>query len=266
MLDGQYIDIKPRTTKSLIPVRIPFNFNQDKVKLCKFLDYSFCPVCKINSTVESKNRLFCISCESYINNNDKDVKINSSCYIGNKFIHFKNIIKRLLTRTDNSEIISELRMELDELGMDIKDVDSNFISKRLKDKKLYVSKDYKKVCEILSDLNNKHIKDMSEEMFDQVAAIFQSFVLFIQSVRDGKSINYNFFLNKIFMSVNEMSFLHPQMVKNQYKNNDNQLIWDMFVKFSNEEEIRNTVGKMKVLLPPRAEISFDQEFEYSLII
>ncbi|AKR04224.1 late transcription factor VLTF3-like protein [Salmon gill poxvirus] len=263
MLDGKLLDHE-KETSTFVPPHLLRVIEDRKLKMSKLLDYKYCDECNINSVLNCDGKLFCISCEKYTFVDGKETKTNSSCYVGNKFIHFKNVIKRLLTRSDNSDLVEELKVELKEMDIDIKDVDSNFISKRLKNKKIYTSKDYKKVFEILSDLNNHHIEDMSEEMFEQITSIFHSLVLFVQTIRSGKSINYNFFLNKIFMSVNAISYLHPQMVKNPYRNNENQLIWDMFIKYNNEEQLKKKEDRTIIIIPERSEITFNYDFECSL--
>ncbi|BCT22644.1 late gene transcription factor VLTF-3 [Carp edema virus] len=230
-----------------------------------YFNYSLCQRCHINSVIETSSEFYCTNCEHSSEIENKKTKTNTSSFITNKSIHYRNVIKRLLTTFCDESIIDEIKEEIIKNNMELEDVDSNFINKKLKSKKLYANKDYKMVFEILSRINNEYIDEINENQFELISDIFKELAIFIQKEKNQKSINYNFFLHKIFSDVNISKHLQPQIVKNSYKNNVNLLTWKNFVKYYNTEIVPRKIEKRREFFIETKYV-FDDKFDNVLFI
>lgn len=108
------------------------------------------------------------------------------------------------------------------------DVDANFVSSFLKANERINKKDYKLVFEIINQVKDEKL-NLSTEKINEVVEIFKHLVFFCQENTPSKTINYSFFLDKIFDITSVTKNLKPQTVKNYTKNNSNQLVWENFL-------------------------------------
>ncbi|QHR82632.1 viral late transcription factor VLTF-3 [Brazilian porcupinepox virus 1] len=191
------------------------------------LNLRFCNGCSHNGIVSEKGYEFCIFCESIFQKSSKLQK-KSNFHVSNKLIHLRNVLRRLLSSQCSGEIITELLdlMEKNKISKD--DVDANFVSSFLKAHEQINKKDYKLVFEIINHVKREKI-NLTTKKINEVVEIFKQLVFFCQENTPSKTINYSFFLDKIFSLTLVTKNLKPQTVKNYTKNNSNQLIWENFL-------------------------------------
>ncbi|PWG67415.1 hypothetical protein DEM28_28660, partial [Enterobacter mori] len=77
------------------------------------------------------------------------------------------------------------------------DVDANFVSSFLKAHERINKKDYKLVFEIINQVKSEKL-NLTTEKINEVVEIFKHLVFFCQENTPSKTINYSFFLDKIF--------------------------------------------------------------------
>ncbi|ATI21201.1 VLTF-3 [Eastern grey kangaroopox virus] len=199
----------------------------------------YCNGCKHNGIVTESSYEFCVFCQSVFQHHTK-VSKKSNFHVSNKLIHLRNVLRRLLSKQCSLDVIVELRSLMMENNLSSSDVDANFVSAFLKAHEKINKKDYKLVFEIIN-----HIKDEKLELdtvkINEVIEIFKHLVFFCQENTPSKTINYSFFLDKIFNITSVTSNLHPQTVKNYTKNNSNQLIWENFLEYMKTKKINTCI-------------------------
>ncbi|AAA48117.1 late gene transcription factor VLTF-3 [Vaccinia virus WR] len=191
------------------------------------MNLRLCSGCRHNGIVSEQGYEYCIFCESVFQKCTK-VQKKSNFHVSNKLIHLRNVLRRLLSHQCSGEIISELLdiMEKNQISTD--DVDANFVSSFLKANERINKKDYKLVFEIINQVKDEKL-NLSTEKINEVVEIFKHLVFFCQENTPSKTINYSFFLDKIFDITSVTKNLKPQTVKNYTKNNSNQLVWENFL-------------------------------------
>ncbi|CCD83272.1 late transcription factor VLTF3 [Squirrelpox virus] len=191
------------------------------------MNLRLCNGCRHNGVVSDDNYEFCVFCDAVFQRCTR-VSKKSNFHVSNKLIHLRNVLRRLLSRQCSGEIIEELRSLMDRNQLSTDDVDANFVSSFLKANERINKKDYKLVFEIINQVKNEKF-DLSTEKINEVIEIFKHLVFFCQENTPSKTINYSFFLDKIFAITNVTRNLRPQTVKNYAKNNSNQLVWENFL-------------------------------------
>ncbi|WWS32756.1 late gene transcription factor VLTF-3 [Variola virus] len=191
------------------------------------MNLRLCSGCRHNGIVSEQGYEYCIFCESVFQKCTK-VQKKSNFHVSNKLIHLRNVLRRLLSHQCSGEIILELLdiMEKNQISTD--DVDANFVSSFLKANERINKKDYKLVFEIINQVKDEKL-NLSTEKINEVVEIFKHLVFFCQENTPSKTINYSFFLDKIFDITSVTKNLKPQTVKNYTKNNSNQLVWENFL-------------------------------------
>ncbi|WDP75827.1 Late transcription factor VLTF-3 (1) [Monkeypox virus] len=191
------------------------------------MNLRLCSCCRHNGIVSEQGYEYCIFCESVFQKCTK-VQKKSNFHVSNKLIHLRNVLRRLLSHQCSGEIILELLdiMEKNQISTD--DVDANFVSSFLKANERINKKDYKLVFEIINQVKDEKL-NLSTEKINEVVEIFKHLVFFCQENTPSKTINYSFFLDKIFDITSVTKNLKPQTVKNYTKNNSNQLVWENFL-------------------------------------
>ncbi|AVD69279.1 ORF160 [Saltwater crocodilepox virus] len=199
-----------------------------------------CNSCKHNGLVTEYDYEFCVFCESIFTIHVKTVK-KSSFHVSNKLIHLRNVLRRLLSRQCSSHIIDEIMTDIERYNISSQDVDANFVSNFLKEKDKINKKDYKLVFEIINHVRNDTL-NLTTEKINEIVEIFKLLVFFTQENTESKTINYSFFLDKIFNVIGVTANLKPQTVKNYAKNNYNQLTWEKFLRFLDGKCLANNVA------------------------
>ncbi|AYN61024.1 late transcription factor VLTF3 [Orf virus] len=191
------------------------------------MNLRMCGGCRRNGLVSDADYEFCLFCETVFPMGIR-VQKRSNFHVSNKLIHLRNVLRRLLSKQCSEEVISDLRAMMDRHQIRPEDVDANYVSSFLKDSEMINKKDYKLVFEIINQVKNEKL-DLSTEKINEVIEIFKQLVFFCQEITPTKTINYSFFLDKIFEVTGVTRNLRPQTVKNYAKNNSNQLTWENFL-------------------------------------
>ncbi|ABI99085.1 late transcription factor VLTF-3 [Deerpox virus W-1170-84] len=193
------------------------------------MNLKLCSGCCHNGIVSEQGYEFCIFCESIFQKCSK-IQKKSNFHVSNKLIHLRNVLRRLLSNQCSGEIITELLELMNKNQISATDVDANFVSSFLKAHERINKKDYKLVFEIINQVKEEKL-NLTTEKINEVVEIFKHLVFFCQENTPSKTINYSFFLDKIFDITNVTKNLKPQTVKNYTKNNSNQLIWENFLSY-----------------------------------
>ncbi|AAF17974.1 gp090L [Rabbit fibroma virus] len=193
------------------------------------MNLKLCSGCYHNGIVSENGYEFCVFCESIFQKSSKLQK-KSNFHVSNKLIHLRNVLRRLLSSQCSGEIISELLELMQRNQISTNDVDANFVSSFLKAHERINKKDYKLVFEIINQVKREKL-NLTTEKINEVVEIFKHLVFFCQENTPSKTINYSFFLDKIFDITLVTKNLKPQTVKNYTKNNSNQLIWENFLSY-----------------------------------
>ncbi|AAK85053.1 putative late transcription factor [Lumpy skin disease virus] len=205
------------------------------------LNLKMCSGCFHNGIVSEQGYEFCIFCESVFQKYSKSVQKKSNFHVSNKLIHLRNVLRRLLSNQCSGEIISELLDLMKKNQISSEDVDANFVSSFLKAHERINKKDYKLVFEIINQVKSEKL-NLTTEKINEVVEIFKHLVFFCQENTPSKTINYSFFLDKIFDITLVTKNLKPQTVKNYTKNNSNQLIWENFLIYmKNKKKTANII-------------------------
>ncbi|AAL69828.1 SPV089 putative late transcription factor VLTF-3 [Swinepox virus] len=191
------------------------------------MNLKMCSGCSHNGIVSEHGYEFCIFCESIFQSYSKIHK-KSNFHVSNKLIHLRNVLRRLLSNQCSGDIITELLELMDKNQISSEDIDANFVSNFLKAHERINKKDYKLVFEIINQVKDEKL-NLTTEKINEVVEIFKHLVFFCQEKTPSKTINYSFFLDKIFDITHVTKNLKPQTVKNYTKNNSNQLIWENFL-------------------------------------
>ncbi|AAR07448.1 92L [Yaba monkey tumor virus] len=191
------------------------------------MNLKLCSGCSHNGIVSENGYEFCIFCDAVFQKCSKIPK-RSNFHVSNKLIHLRNVLRRLLSNQCSGEIISEILSLMEKNQISTDDVDANFVSSFLKAHEKINKKDYKLVFEIINHVKDEKI-NLTTEKINEVVEIFKHLVFFCQENTPSKTINYSFFLDKIFDITSVTKNLKPQTVKNYTKNNSNQLIWENFL-------------------------------------
>ncbi|QHG62651.1 late transcription factor VLTF-3 [Cetacean poxvirus 1] len=186
-----------------------------------------CNCCRHNGIVSEYGYDFCIFCEAIFQTYSKIPK-KSNFHVSNKLIHLRNVLRRLLSHQCSEEVITELLDLMKRSKISTSDVDANYVSTFLKANEKINKKDYKLVFEIINHVKEEKL-NLSTEKINEVIEIFKHLVFFCQENTPSKTINYSFFLDKIFSITSITLNLKPQTVKNYAKNNSNQLVWENFL-------------------------------------
>ncbi|AAR83584.1 late transcription factor VLTF-3 [Canarypox virus] len=198
-----------------------------------------CSNCKHNGLITEYNHEFCIFCQSVFQLSNK-VSKKSNFHVSNKLIHLRNVLRRLLSNQCSSDVITELRTVMNKNNISSKDIDANFVSSFLKANDKINKKDYKLVFEIINHIKEEKL-NLDTNKINEVIEIFKHLVFFCQENTSSKTINYSFFLDKIFNLTSVTSNLKPQTVKNYTKNNSNQLVWENFLEYMKNKKINTLV-------------------------
>ncbi|AWU47135.1 VLTF-3 [Sea otter poxvirus] len=198
------------------------------------MNLKLCKVCKHNGVTIEEGFDVCIFCDTVFTQSSRSSK-RSNFHVSNKLIHLRNVLRRLLSHQCSGEIIDELKLLMDEHSIDAKDIDANFVSSFLKANSKINKKDYKLVFEIINHVKNEKL-NLSTEKINEIIEIFKYLVFFCQENTPSKTINYSFFLDKIFNITSVTSNLKPQTVKNYAKNNSNQLVWENFITYMKDRK------------------------------
>ncbi|AGU99773.1 M090L [Myxoma virus] len=193
------------------------------------MNLKLCSGCSHNGIVSENGYEFCVFCESIFQKSSK-IQKKSNFHVSNKLIHLRNVLRRLLSSQCSGEIISELLELMQRNQISTNDVDANFVSSFLKAHERINKKDYKLVFEIINQVKREKL-NLTTEKINEVVEIFKHLVFFCQENTPSKTINYSFFLDKIFDITLVTKNLKPQTVKNYTKNNSNQLIWENFLSY-----------------------------------
>ncbi|QDJ95037.1 late transcription factor VLTF-3 [Hypsugopox virus] len=193
------------------------------------MNLRLCCGCNHNGIVSEQGYEYCIFCDSIFQKCTK-VQKKSNFHVSNKLIHLRNVLRRLLSHQCSGEIISELMELMKKNEISSKDVDANFVSSFLKAHEKINKKDYKLVFEIINQVKDEKL-NLTTEKINEVVEIFKHLVFFCQENTPSKTINYSFFLDKIFAITSVTNNLKPQTVKNYTKNNSNQLVWENFLAY-----------------------------------
>ncbi len=203
------------------------------------MNLHLCNGCRHNGIVSEQGYEFCIFCESIFQSCYKMTK-KSNFHVSNKLIHLRNVLRRLLSRQCSNEIISELLNIMERNDISTNDIDANFVSSFLKAHEQINKKDYKLVFEIINQVKDEKF-NLSTEKINEVIEIFKHLVFFCQENTPSKTINYSFFLDKIFDITSVTRNLKPQTVKNYAKNNSNQLVWENFLSYMRSRKRNNSI-------------------------
>ncbi|ANS71179.1 viral late transcription factor [Pteropox virus] len=198
------------------------------------MNLKMCKVCKHNGIVSEEGFDVCIFCDTVFTQNLKTFK-KSNFHVSNKLIHLRNVLRRLLSHQCSDEVINELKVVMSSCDIDAEDVDANFVSSFLKANSKINKKDYKLVFEIINNVKNEKL-NLTTDKINEVIEIFKYLVFFCQENTPSKTINYSFFLDKIFDITNVTQNLKPQTVKNYAKNNSNQLVWENFLVYMRDKK------------------------------
>nr|WGO62718.1 late transcription factor VLTF-3 [Wadden Sea poxvirus] len=193
------------------------------------MNLKLCSGCRHNGVISEQGYEFCIFCESIFQKCCRSQK-KSNFHVSNKLIHLRNVLRRLLSHQCSNDIISELLKLMERNQISTSDIDANFVSSFLKAHERINKKDYKLVFEIINQVKKEKI-NLTTEKINEVVEIFKHLVFFCQENTPSKTINYSFFLDKIFDITSVTKNLKPQTVKNYAKNNSNQLIWEKFLEY-----------------------------------
>ncbi|ASK51298.1 Late transcription factor (VLTF-3) [Eptesipox virus] len=193
------------------------------------MNLRLCCGCNHNGVVSEQGYEYCIFCDAIFQKCTK-VQKKSNFHVSNKLIHLRNVLRRLLSHQCSGEIISELMDLMKKNQISSKDVDANFVSSFLKAHEKINKKDYKLVFEIINQVKDEKL-NLTTEKINEVVEIFKHLVFFCQENTPSKTINYSFFLDKIFAITSVTNNLKPQTVKNYTKNNSNQLVWENFLSY-----------------------------------
>uniref|UniRef100_A0AAU7E0U7 Viral late gene transcription factor 3 n=1 Tax=Rousettus bat poxvirus TaxID=3141933 RepID=A0AAU7E0U7_9POXV len=198
-----------------------------------------CNGCKHNGIVVENGYEFCIFCQSVFQHCAKVAK-KSNFHVSNKLIHLRNVLRRLLSKQCSSDVIAELREQMRRNNISSADIDANFVSSFLKANEKIHKRDYKMVFEIINQVKEERL-ELNTEKINEVVEIFRHLVFYCQENTPSKTINYSFFLDKIFNITSVTRNLKPQTVKNYTKNNSNQLIWENFLTYMKTKKINTCV-------------------------
>ncbi|QRY18973.1 ORF-103 [Teiidae poxvirus 1] len=199
----------------------------------------YCSSCKHNGLIAELNNEFCIFCQSVFQLSSKISK-KSNFHVSNKLIHLRNVLRRLLSNQCSSDIITELKSLMVKNDISSTDIDANFVSSFLKANEKINKKDYKLVFEIINHVKEEKL-NLNTGKINEIIEIFKHLVFFCQENTPSKTINYSFFLDKIFNLTDVTNNLKPQTVKNYTKNNSNQLVWENFLEYMNRKRINTSV-------------------------
>ncbi|AAC55232.1 MC104L [Molluscum contagiosum virus subtype 1] len=198
-----------------------------------------CHGCKHNGLVLEQGYEFCIFCQAVFQHCAKVAK-RSNFHVSNKLIHLRNVLRRLLSKQCSGDIIAELRALMARNQLAPADIDANFVSSFLKAHEKINKKDYKLVFEIINQIKDERL-ELDTQKINEVIEIFKHLVFFCQENTPSKTINYSFFLDKIFTLTSVTRNLRPQTVKNYTKNNSNQLIWENFLVYMRGKKLNTCV-------------------------
>ncbi|APG58311.1 viral late gene transcription factor 3 [BeAn 58058 virus] len=204
------------------------------------MNLKLCNGCYHNGIISEPGYEFCIFCESVFQKCTK-IQKKSNFHVSNKLIHLRNVLRRLLSNQCSGEIISELLELMEKNKISTDDVDANFVSTFLKAHEQINKKDYKLVFEIINQVKKEKI-NLTTEKINEVIEIFKQLVFFCQENTPSKTINYSFFLDKIFSITFVTKNLKPQTVKNYTKNNSNQLIWENFIRSMKNKKLSSSIS------------------------
>ncbi|BAO49552.1 late transcription factor VLTF-3 [Alphaentomopoxvirus acuprea] len=182
-----------------------------------------CKYC--NSFYINKNNdlYFCDDCSSYYTTTSKRISIKSKPY-NNKKIHFSNVIREISHNNISDINHNDFEKMLEDNNIDKKSITSTLVYEFLKTRGI---KNYRQTYSLMNMSKGDNII-LNNDDISKIYIMFDDFIKYLYKCKQIRTIDYGFYLNKIFDILKLTNNLKPNFTKSNKRNNKSEL-WNNYI-------------------------------------